>query len=146
MLSWLASFVSAASSLIPSPIRDFVHWAIHGIAGVVDTVFHEVTSAWDTFRHSTAEFADGLAHFAAAVTHQLTRIITYYIPHYAIYAWWWITHPEQLAKRLFWHLINVLEANAWKAAERLSVFALQLVRRNVRHLVALAEDIFTAVF
>lgn len=146
MLSWLESFVSAAGSLIPSPIRDFVHWALHGIVGVVSTVFHDVVSAWDYYYAAITGFVREATHFADAVFHQLSRIITYYIPHYAIYAWWWITHPEQLAERLFWYIVKALERHAWAAARVLTEFTMRLIMHNLRHVAALAEDIITAVF
>lgn len=146
VLSWLESFITAAGSLVPSPIRDFVHWALHGIVGVVSTVFHQVTSAWDSLASSTAAFSRDLAGFADVVFHQLWRVITYYIPHYAIYAWWWITHPEQLAERLFWYIVKALERHAWAATQVMGKFVLNLIHHNVRHLAAVMEDIITAVF
>jgi hypothetical protein len=146
MLDWLVRFTTGYSGSITQDIRNFVHWAIHGIAGIVSTVFHQVTSAWDEYYRAAETFADGAFKFARNVFRELYRIVTYYIPHYAIYAWWWITHPKQLAARLGNDLVNWLEAHSWAVAAKLGKFTLHLIYRNIRHVAALMEDVFTAIF
>lgn len=145
MLNWLSSFVSGFAGSVTADIRNFVHWAIHGIAGVMSTVFHQVTSAWDDYYRAARTFADGAFKFARNVFRMIERIVTYWIPHYAIYAWWWITHPDKLAARLGWHIVSWIERESWAVAGRLGKFTLHLITRNARHVAALMEEIVTAV-
>jgi hypothetical protein len=60
-------------------------------------------------------------------------------------AWWWITHPAQLADRLLDYLVASLERNSWRVAGTLGTFASHLIFRNIRRLAALAEDVIAAI-
>lgn len=81
---------------------------------------------------------DPLKRYADLIWHDLLK--------WGWVAWWWITHPENLAGFLFWHIINWLEFYAWQVGKRLGTFGLSLVRNNLHRFLILAEDIISAVF
>lgn len=61
-------------------------------------------------------------------------------------AWWYITHPLALAEVLIAPLVITLEKYAWSIARQLGTFTLALIAGNLPKLIALVEDIITAVF
>lgn len=75
---------------------------------------------------------------------QLARDARRDITRWAWPAFWYITHPAALAGLLGDALVDWLEANSWRVAQRLGSFALHLVLANTRRLAQLAEDIITA--
>lgn len=60
-------------------------------------------------------------------------------------AWWYITHPAALADLLILDIARSAEKRAWTLAGMLGKFTLSLVVRNLPKLIALVEDIVTAV-
>lgn len=60
-------------------------------------------------------------------------------------AWWWITHPADLAKMLLAYLIKAAEDAFWSVATPAGTFALRLVLANARRFAILIEDIVRAV-
>lgn len=60
-------------------------------------------------------------------------------------AWWYVTHPAQLAALLGDPLVDWLEANSWSVARRLGSFTLALVLHNTRRLASTVEDIVAAI-
>jgi hypothetical protein len=108
-------------------------------------VYHDVTSAWDDLLHTAEGIETGAWHLGRAVWRQFNRVLTYWVPHFAMTAWWWVTHPDQLALVLFWWTLHYLERFAWTAAQYLGEFALALVMRNLRRFLHLAEEILAAV-
>jgi hypothetical protein len=60
-------------------------------------------------------------------------------------AWWYITHPADLAKLLLWPLAKAVEDNSWSLGGILGTFGLTLVLRNARRFAQLVEHIMTAI-
>lgn len=145
MLSWVKHVISSFFGGIDQGIRDFVDALLSGIAGVLDTLFSDVTRAWHDFTHSIALWATEAGRYLDAVYHQLERIITYDLPHFAYTAWWWVTHTAELAEVLFWHLLALLEKYAWTAARYLGAFFLALIWHNLDEFVAVIEYVIDAV-
>lgn len=145
MLRWLERIVSEIGGRIPGPVRSLIHIATGGLAALIDLVFGNVAGAWEEL----ARAGEGLEHFLArhidAVYGALRRIITYDIPHFAMTAWWWTTHPHQLADQLYWHIVYWLEQRAWSTAQYLGEFALALLMHNARRVLHLLEVIVAAV-
>ncbi len=145
MLDWLGRLFDSAVGLIPSPIRNLVHTAVHAIAGVMITVFHDVTGAWDDLVHTAADIEEGAWHLGRSTWRKFNQIVTHLIPHYAMVAWWWVTNPDKLAETLFWWILRLLEHYAWEAGELLGEFFLALVLRNIRRFLHLIEAVLAAV-
>jgi hypothetical protein len=145
LLRWLEHLVSSIGRHIPSPIRTLIHLATGGLAALVDLVFGNVDGAWEEL----AKAGQGLEHFiskhADAIYAALRRIITYDIPHFAMTAWWWTTHPHQLADQLYWHIVYWLEQRAWSTGQYLGEFALSLLMHNARRFIHALEVIVAAV-
>lgn len=94
----------------------------------IQALWHRVvTDVWDP-----------LKKYADLIWHDLLK--------WGWVAWWWITHPQNLAGLLFWHIIGWLEHYAWEASKRLGTFGLALVRNNLHRFLILIEDIVAAVF
>jgi hypothetical protein len=60
-------------------------------------------------------------------------------------AWWYLNHPAAFVAIIGDAITDWLEANAWATGRKLGTFALALMAHNMRRLLALAEDIVTAV-
>jgi hypothetical protein len=60
-------------------------------------------------------------------------------------AWYYITHPDQLAELLINSIVTSLETHSWDIAKRLGQFTLALIAQNIPRLLQLIEDILTAV-
>lgn len=68
-----------------------------------------------------------------------------WISHNGDILWHYLTHPDQLAALLFDSLLTLLEKEAWTAGRRLGKFFLALFLHNLNQVLALVEDIVTAV-
>jgi hypothetical protein len=130
---------------VSAAVVDFVHTMVAGIAGVVSVVFHAVTSAWDEFWQACRELEAGAFRFARAAYRRIDELLRYWIPHFAITAWWWVTHPSELASVLFWHLIRWAEVRAWTAGRYLGNFVLAVIVHQLRRVLWLAEHVLAAV-
>lgn len=145
MLSWLDRIWHGAEGLIGSGVHAAASLATRGIAAVLSWLTGNVSDAWTDLERAAGYEERELGGWIDDVTGHLWRIITYDIPHYAMTAYWWVTHPADLADVLTWHAVRFLEDHADQAAEYLGRFALALVLRNSRQLVHLAERIIEAV-
>lgn len=85
-----------------------------------------------------------ITHIYRPLLRSLT-IAWHWILHEGAVVWFYISHPDKLAALIFWHLIDFLEANAWRAATRLGRFGLALLRANARRVAATLEDIADAI-
>lgn len=145
MLNWLLGAIGGWLSSVGSAVANFVRTVVGGLASILDIIFGRVGSAWDDLASTVRSF-EGLVHsYASSVWNQLDKILTYYIPTFAMTAWWWVTNPDALAQVLLWHVIKWLEYYAWTAAQYLGEFVLALVVRNLKRLALLAETIIAAV-
>jgi hypothetical protein len=145
VLSWLGRVWGSLWGGVSSAVSAAVHFVIGGIAGLLDTIFGDVGDAWDDLVSTTAKLAGGAEAIGKSVWNQVDKILTHYIPFYAMTAWWWVTNLESLAQVLLWHLLKWLETWAWTAAQYLGEFTLALVVRNLRRLMILVETIVSAV-
>lgn len=145
MLNWLRHTASRAWGDVTGAATDMVHWAIGGIAALLNTLFGDVAGAWDDMMTAAGVLEKVTASWAESIWGKLREITGYWIPHFAYYAWWYVTHPEAFVKLLFWPLIAMLEANAEQAAQYLGEFALHLIIRQLRPLLRVAEQILAAV-
>lgn len=145
MLDWLDKFLHGIESLIPSPIRDAIQWSISAIASLFGTISGNVSDAWHDFTAHIWALYEGAKTFGENVLHAFSDIFNYWIPKVAWPAFWYVTHPDELASVLFWYLIKWLERRAWTAAKYLGEFALALILRNVHRIALLVEDILAAV-
>lgn len=145
MLNWIRQFFGNPLGTLDSTVRAVVQAVVSGLAGVIDTVFGRVTGAWGDLERAVEAGALAADHWALAVFRQLHQIITYDIPVFARTAWWWVTHPGQLARMMFWDLLRLLENNAWTAAHYLGTFAVSLILRNPRRIARAAEAVLAAI-
>lgn len=145
MLNWVRSFFSNPLGTLDSTVKAVVQAVVSGLAGVIDTIFGNVTGAWGDLERAVEAGALAADHWALAVYRHLAQIITHDIPVFAHTAWWWTTHPGQLARVMFWDLIRLLEDNAWTVAHYLGTFAVSLILRNPRRIAAAAESVLAAI-
>jgi hypothetical protein len=145
VLNWIGRLLGSAGRGIDAAVAALIRAGLSGLAAAVEFVFKDVTSAWTSFEHATLRLADSLGHDAEAKYRELERLVLYDIPHYAITAWWWITHPGDLADQLGWHIVRWLEDHAWEAAHWLGGFGVSLVLHNARRFTAAIESILAAV-
>lgn len=145
MLNWVRKFFSNPVAAVSAAVRALISTAVGAVAGVMDTVFGHVFSAWTDLWHAVDAGYHAVDAFVSHTVGLLEQIITYYIPVYAYRAWWWVTHPDQLAAVLFWYLVRELETNAWDAGRYLGEFILSLIWHNARRVLATLEAIVAAV-
>ena len=145
MLNWLRSIWQSVTGGISAVIQAFVHALVAGVCLVLDFIFGNVKSAWNELVTAAKDVATGAHILGSAVWNQLDKILTYYIPTFAMTAWWWVTNPDSLALVMLWHLLKWLEHYAWTAAQYLGEFAFALFLRNIKRFALLIETIITAV-
>lgn len=145
MFDWLRRFLDSIGRDIGSGVSSAIDWTVQAIGGVLGTITNDVADAWHDFTGDMAAVAEAVRQFGLEIYRDARRIIGYWIPRYAITAWWWVTHPDELASVLFWHLIKWLEARAWTAGRYLGNFLLAMIVHNVRRLAHLVEEIVAAV-
>lgn len=145
MLSWLVNTVGGWLGSVGSAVVNFVRSVVGGVVGLLDFIFGRVGSAWDDLVTAVKTLAGVVHEYTVSVWQVLHRIMTYYIPVFAMTAWWWVTNPDALAQVLLWHLLKWLEAWAWTVAQYLGEFILALLVRNLRRIALLVETIVAAV-
>lgn len=145
MLSWLDKIWHDAGAALGAGAHAAADLATRGLAAILSWLTGNVSAAWDDLERAAGYEERLLGGWIDDVTGHLVRIITYDIPHYAMTAYWWVTHPAQLADVLGWHLVRFLEDHADQAATYLGRFAISLVLRNTRQLVRLAEHIIVSI-
>ena len=145
MLSWLRDLWRGAEHLGEAALHGAGALATGALAAVLGVLTGNVFAAWQQLERALRYLETVGGSWVEDITSHLIRVITYDIPHFAMTAFWWVTHPDALAEALFWHLVRQLEDRAWQAAEYLGQFALALVTRNAGRLARLAEHIIAAV-
>jgi hypothetical protein len=145
MLEWLHHQIDSIGGRVTGAIKDAAHVVASGLGGLVTMVFGRVTTAWHDMTSAAVILERAAGEFGAAAWGQLHALITHWIPAFAMTAWWWVTHPEQLARTLGWHIVAFLESHAEQAAQYLAMFALHLIRTRLRSLLTVAEHVITAV-
>lgn len=145
MLDWLPRFLGSVGGLIGRGISDAIGWTVSAIAGLFGTITNDVADAWHDLAGDVLAVAEGARLLGREFFRNINRIVNWWLPRFAVTAWWWVTHPDDLASVLFWHLVKWLESRAWEAGRYLGNFALALITRNVGRVARLAEEIITAV-
>jgi hypothetical protein len=145
VLNWARSLLGSAVGAGLGAVRSLVNAGISGISAVLDTVFGNVFGAWKNLAAATEAGGAALEHWQLWTFDHLKRLVTHDIPVFAQTASWWISHPDALARRLFWYLVRMLEDNAFTAAKHLGSFALSLLWHHAGDLAKTAEDILDAV-
>lgn len=145
MLDWIDRFLHSIESLIPNPVKDAIQWTVSAIASVFGSITGNVSDAWHDFTGFLAALAESARMLATSVYDGFADLFTFWIPKVAYPAFWWVTHPDEFASVLLWHLIKWLEHYAWTAAKYLGDFILALVVHHVRPLVHLFEDVLTSI-
>lgn len=64
---------------------------------------------------------------------------------WAYTAWWYITHPDKLAERLFWFSVDLVKRFAWDLARIFGEFGAKTVLANIPRVVALIEKMIADV-
>lgn len=145
MLNWARSLLGSAASAGLGALRSLLDAAIAGITSVLDTVFGNVFSAWHDLARAAEIAAIATGHYTEWTYDHLRHLVGHDIPVYAQTAFWWVTHPEQLARVLFWHLVRMAEDNAFTVARYLGSFAISLAWHHADELAKTAEDIIDAI-
>lgn len=145
MFGWLKRFLDDAEHLLPQPVRDALSWTAQAIGGILALVTGNVTGAWHDFTAVWDALRSGTADFAHELLKQLEAVIVHWLPRYAITAWWWVTHPLELARVLTLYVVHQLEERAWQIAPYLGRFLLALLVHNAARVARLTEAIVAAV-
>ena len=145
MLNVIRRLLSNPVGAVSSGVHTLINAGLSALASLVDTVFGNVTGAWGDLAQWFESLPAALAHLNTWLYAHLRQLVTHDIPVYAQGAYWWVTHPGDLANLLFWHLVRSLENQAWTAAEYLGEFIVALIARNALRVARLAETILAAV-
>lgn len=145
MLKWLERLFAGTAGRVDRAIAALIQAGLSGIATAVEFVFTDVTRQWTDLVNDAKDLAHWLGQHARGIYDTLREILTYWIPHFAFTAWWWVTHPSSLTQILGWHLVAWLEAHAWEVAHWLGGFVTSLVLRNPRRFAHAVEQIITAI-
>lgn len=135
ILPWIYGRLEAAFNYAVELWRDAISYAARGLAALEHL-------AWSWIQYVLKWAYDNiwlpLIKYADAIWRDLLK--------WGYTAWWWITHPTELATVLLDYLIAAAEAAFWRIAAPVGTFALRLVVANLRRFVGLLETIITAVF
>lgn len=110
-------------------------WAIVQLARLTLWVTHQITAV---YQWVLRDVYDPLSRAIARTYQDLLK--------WGYYSYQYITHPERLAELLIMPLVVTFEKYAWQIARQLGTFTLALITANLPKVLALAEDIITAVF
>jgi len=133
-LPWLAALITAARAYALRLYHVLLAWAAAEIRAAEQLARRLVD---DVRSWAYRDIWLPLLHTAQALRRDLI--------HWGYTAWWYVTHPAALAGLLGDALVDWAEANAWRVARRLGTFTVAIVAHHTRQLLALAEDILTAV-
>lgn len=160
VINWLINQVSKLFNEIGSWIDYLWHVILPYIYGRIEAVFNYAIELW---RDAIAYAARGLAaleHWAWSWIQYVLRwaydniwlplkkyadAIWDALVKWGYYAWWWITHPAELATALLDYLIAAAETAFWRIAAPVGEFALRIVVANLQRFVQLIETIIAAV-
>jgi len=117
VISWLTGWVSRFIGIVGQATVDLVHWAVHALASVVETIFGDVGRAWLTMWHGIAAIERACWEFGAAVFGLAVKVLRYWVPR--------LLHDLAAAVVSLWHgidwvwshavrLVNDLRRLAWK--------------------------------
>jgi len=87
IFSWIDKYIDFYSSLVGAAIRNAIRWAVHGLAGIVHTLFVHVAGAELRIFDGANWILRHTAGFANSVVAWIRQIVTVDIPalwHYAI--------------------------------------------------------------
>jgi hypothetical protein len=145
VFSWLAGLGRRAYHDVTGFVGSAAHAVASGLVGLLSLLFGHVTGAWDDFTRAMGDFRKTVEDYCREAWRKAEEVIRYWIPHFAYTAWWWVTHPDQFAHVLLYHLVAWAEREAYTLARHLGEFGLHYVRHNVRRLAHLAEAVIAAV-
>lgn len=145
ILSWLGHAAGSAARAVASGAADLINTVVGGLVRLLSSLFGNVGGAWDDFTRAAAELAHAAETFGSRSWHQFWLILHYLIPKYAFTAWWWVTHPDDLANHLFWYMVRWLERRAFTVGRYLGGFLLAMLVHNVHRVLSWAEDVIDAV-
>lgn len=134
ILPYIYGRIEAAIGYAVELWRDAISYAANGLAALERLAWSWIQSiiswAYDNIWLPLKRYAD-------AIWNALVQ--------WGYYAWWWITHPDQLAKALLGFLIQAAEDAFWSIAAPVGTFALRIVIANTQRFVQLLEAIIAAV-
>lgn len=117
MISWIAGWVGRFRGLVTDAVIDLVHWAVHALASVIETIFSDVARAWHDLWAGMVALEKACFDLGAAVYGLAVRVLKYWVPR----IWRYITEAAAALGRSIawtWHhavsLVNELRALAWK--------------------------------
>lgn len=130
VIRWAAAQLARLSAALAALGRYVDHW--------IGVILAAIARAYrDIERWAIANIYAPLRAYADRIWNDLLK--------WGYTAFWWITHPADLAELLIFPLAASLEKHAWDLAAGLGKFTLALVVRNTRRLALLAEEIIAAV-
>jgi hypothetical protein len=117
MLDWITGWVNRFLGIAGQGIVDLVHWGLHALASVIETIFVDVARAWRDLWGAMAAFEHATWEFGAQVFGLAVKVLKYWIPR--------LIHDLAAAALALWHginwvwshavaLINDLRKLAWK--------------------------------
>lgn len=133
-LPWLASALVAVRNFALRLYHTLLAWAWREIQAAEQLARRLVD---DLRQWAYRDIWLPLLHLAADARRDIQR--------WAWPAFWYITHPDALAGLIGDALVSWLEANAWRVGRRLGTFLLALLVHNLRQVLALVEDVLSAV-
>lgn len=134
ILPWIYGRINAAFQWAEDLWRDAIGYAARGLAALEQWAWNAIQAvyrwAYDNIWLPLKQYADSIWD---------------HLLQWGYTAWWWITHPDQLARALLGWLIVAAEDAFWAIAAPVGSFALRIVIANTQRFVQLLETIITAV-
>lgn len=115
------------------------------IANTIGTLRHDIASAIAVERKFAESVLKWVNVHVLRYLYRLVKPAVDWVAHEGASVWHYFTHPDKFAEFLFWHLVAMLERQAWNAGKRLGRFFLALIVHNVVKFATLVESIVDAV-
>lgn len=116
MLDWISGWVGRFTGTVDRWVIQLVHWGLHALAAVIETVFRDVTRSWRDFWGAVVALERALADIGAAVYGLAVRVLKYWVPR----LWRYITEAAAALARAItwvWHravrIVAELRATVW---------------------------------
>lgn len=110
MLSWLDSFWHSATGYVGDQVANAVRWAMHGITGVILSVFGLVRGAWSRLAGAAGAAWSSVESLGLATWHKFAWLIRVVIPGVLRWAAAWLARLQAFALAIWRQLARDIAA------------------------------------
>lgn len=151
-LRFANAVINFAEHVIRAALPNIVNWTAKQIGALKLDYLKRIARTWDYVNQQVANVVKRINALRRWVEKEvfwkllaLIRINRDLIQKWAWPAFYYISHPDKLAERLFWHLWNYLERNIWLVTVRAGVLIVRLALTQALRFFQVIEGIIARI-